>query len=462
MSHHYIPSFKRIREEMLVDIGVNSVEDLFSDIPEEVRLKRPLSLPPRMSEQEVRRHVTEILSKNVPFTKFPVFLGGGVWPHYVPAHVKALVSRAEFLTSYTPYQAEVSQGVLQALFEYQSMICELVGLDVANASMYDWATALGEAALMCARVTERERFLVPDIMSRDRLSVLKNYSSGAGLEIVRVGHNKKTGNVDLEDLKRKLDKNTAGVYIENPAYLGFLEVQVDEIERMAHEAGAMFVVGVNPISLGLLKPPGEYGADIVVGEGQPLGNPVSFGGPALGLFACRGEEKMIRSLPGRISGMTTTVDGKTRGFVMALQTREQHIRRERATSNICSNETLCAIAAAIYLASMGPRGLRDVAEICASNAKFLMKRLGRISGVVAPVFESPHFNEFTMKIVSKEIGIEKMNSELLMRGVHGGKPLKREFPELGETSLVCATELHTEDDMNKFIDSVSAILEERL
>lgn len=456
MSHHYIPNFGKIREEMLAEIGVASVDDLFSDIPEEVRLGRPLSLPPRMSEQEIRRHVREILSKNVSLSEMPAFLGGGVWHHHVPSHVRALISRAEYLTSYTPYQAEVSQGVLQALFEYQSMICELVGLEVANASMYDWATALGEAALMCCRLTGRKRFLVPDLMSRERLSVLLNYTSGPGIDVVEVKHDERTGQVDLGDLRRKLDGGVAGVYIENPAYLGFLETQVDEIERMAHGAGAIFVVGVNPISLGILKPPGEYGADIVVGEGQPLGNPVSFGGPTLGIFACRGEERMIRTLPGRISGMTTTVDGKMRGFVMALQTREQHIRRERATSNICSNETLCAIAAAVYLASLGPTGLREVAEICASNAKYLMKRLGEIKGVQAPLFESPHFNEFVMRCTGKTA--YALNSELLRKGVHGGKPLRGEFTWLGESSLLCTTEVHTKEDLDRFADAVAEIM----
>jgi len=459
MSHHYIPNFREIREEMLAEIGVGSVDDLFSDIPPGVRLKGPLNLPPKMSEQEVRKHVGGLLSKNVPVNRMPTFLGGGIWPHHIPAHVRAIVSRAEFLTSYTPYQAEVSQGVLQALFEYQSMICELVGLDVANASMYDWPTALGEAALMCARLTGRRRFLVPDLMSRDRLSVLRNYSSGAGMEIVEVGHDAGTGQLDLESLSRELNDRTAGVYIENPAYLGFLETRAQEIGEMAHRAGAMFVVGVDPISLGLLKPPGEYGADIVVGEGQPLGNPMSFGGPTLGIFACRGDERVIRSMPGRISGMTKTVDGKTRGFVMALQTREQHIRRERATSNICSNETLCAIAAAVYLASLGPEGLREVAEICASNARYLMKRLGGISGVRVPIFNSPHFNEFTLRLEGGGISVEVLNSELLKAGIHGGKPLKREFPGLGEASLLCTTEIHAKEDLDGLVEAVSRVTE---
>jgi glycine dehydrogenase subunit 1 len=461
MAHHYIPNVREVKEEMLREIGAASLEELFADIPPDIRLKRKLKLPAPMSEIEVKRHVREILSKNRPFTKMPTFLGGGVWPHYVPAHVKSLVRRAEFLTSYTPYQPEASQGILQALFEYQSLVCELTGLEVANASMYDWATALGEAALMCARVTGRRKFIVPRLISWERLSVLRNYVSGSGLEVVEIGYDGHTGQLDLNKLRRELDHDTAGVYIENPSYLGVLETQVDEIAEAAHRAGAQFVVGVNPVSLGLLKAPGDYGADIVVGEGQPLGNHVSFGGPALGIFSCRGEEKLIRQLPGRLIGMTTTLDGKLRGFTMALQTREQHIRRERATSNICSNEALCAVAAAIYITSLGPMGLRKLAETCAANARYAMKRLNAIEGLEAPIFRSPHFNEFTLRCAKPKLTIEKFNARLLRLGVHGGKPIRGEFPELGETALLCTTELHTKEEIDRLVEAAARAVGEK-
>lgn len=311
MGHPYIPNTLETRERMLREIGLQNIDELFEDIPPEIRLRRKLNLPSTMPEIDVINHVRAILSKNKSFTKMPSFLGGGVWPHHVPSHVRHIVQRSEFMTSYTPYQPETSQGMLQALFEYQSLIAELVGLDVANASMYDWATSLGEAALMCARVTGRRKFIIPKIVSKDRLAVLQNYVAGPSIELVEVGHDRETGQLDLEQLGSKIDANTAGVYIENPSYLGFLETQVNEIAGAAHNKGALFVVGVNPISLGLLKAPGDYGADVVIGEGQPLGNSVSFGGPTLGIFACRGEQKLMRQIPGRLIGMTTTLDGNS-------------------------------------------------------------------------------------------------------------------------------------------------------
>ncbi len=458
MGHPYIPNTREIRKQMLREIGAASIDELFTDIPPKIRLKRELKLPPAMSELEVKRHVQAILAKNKPFTQMLSFLGGGVWPHHVPAHVRSLVQRSEFLTSYTPYQPEASQGMLQALFEYQSMIAELVGLEVANSSMYDWATALGEAALMCARVTRRKKFLVPKLISPERFSTLQNYASGPGLEPVKIGYDRTTGQLNLDQLKKEMSQDVAGVYIENPSYLGFLETQVDEIAAATHKAGALFVVGVNPISLGLLKPPGDYGADVVVGEGQPLGNPVSFGGPSLGIFACRGELKLVRQVPGRLIGMTTALDGRTRGYCMVLQTREQHIRRERATSSICTNEALCAVAAAIYLASLGPRGLHDLAELCTSNASYTMKKLNAIKGLRAPIFDAPHFNEFTLNCDDTRVSIQKLNAGLLKRVIQGGKPLRTEFPELGGTALLCTTELHSREDIDRLASALKELL----
>jgi len=458
MGHPYIPNVREIREQMLREIGATSIDELFADIPGKIRLKRKLKLPDAMSELEVRRHVQAMLAKNGPFTQMPSFLGGGVWPHHIPAHVRELVRRSEFLTSYTPYQPEVSQGMLQALFEYQSMICELTGMDVANASVYDWATSLGEAALMCARVTGRRKFIVPALINPERFSTLQNYTSGPGFELTKIGYDRRAGQLDLSQLRKELGGDVAGVYVENPSYLGFLETQVDEVAKAAHEAGTLFVVGVNPISLGLLKAPGDYGADIVIGEGQPLGNPVSFGGPLLGIFACRDDTRLVRQMPGRLIGMTTALDSRTRGYVMVLQTREQHIRRERATSSICSNEALCAVTAAIYLASLGPRGLRELGEACAANANYAMRKLKAIKGLKVPIFDAPHFNEFTLNCDGIGISVAKLNAELLKRGIQGGKPLRGEFPELGETSLMCVTEYHTKDDIDRLIDALVEIV----
>lgn len=458
MTHRFIPNTEKVREEMLEEMGRESVEELFSDIPPECRFEGDLEIP-KMTESELRRHLKSVLSKNSPYTESISFLGGGVWPHHVPSHVENLVKRSEFLTSYTPYQAEASQGLLQALFEYQSLISELVGLDVANSSMYDWASALGEAALMTARLTDGNKFLVPELISPGRLSVLMTYAEGPDLKIEKVSQDPDSGQLVLSDLEEKLDDETAGVYIENPNYLGQIEKRVDEIGEMVKKGDTLFVVGTNPISLGLLKPPGDYGADIVVGEGQPLGIPAHFGGPSLGIFACRNERKFLRQVPGRLVGMAEEQEDKRRGFTQVLQTREQHIRRKNAASNICTNQALNAVAAAIYLSSMGTSGLQKVSKKCAGNARYALKRMREIDGVNAPLFDAPYFNEFVVTFENSSKSGEKINSELLQRGIHGGKPLQKEFPRFGESSLWCFTELHTEGDIDWMIDSLRDILE---
>ncbi|HDI53029.1 MAG TPA: aminomethyl-transferring glycine dehydrogenase subunit GcvPA [Candidatus Bathyarchaeota archaeon] len=456
MPHRYIPnSVAEIKEKMMEEMGIKSIEDLYADIPAEVRFEGKLRIPGPYTEQEVRRRVEALLGRNHRF-RCPPFLGGGVWPHYVPAVVDEIVSRAEFLTSYTPYQPEITQGMLQALFEYQSLICELTGMEVANSSMYDWATALGEAARMAGRLTRRSTILVPYLMSPNRLAVLRAYTEPVDMKVVQVDYDEATGLLDLEDLKEKLGDDTAAVYVENPSYLGFVEEGVDAIAEAAHDIGALFIVGVDPISLGLLRPPGDYGADIVIGEGQPLGNHMSFGGPLLGIFACRGEPRMIRQMPGRIIGMTTTLDGSERGFVMTLQTREQHIRRERATSNICTNQALCAVAAAVYLSLLGPNGLRELAELITSRAHYAMRRIGELTGVRAPIFSSYHFKEFTVSFEEKSV--EEVHRGLLERGIHGGKSLVGEFPELGETALYCVTELHAKEDIDLLVSALEEVL----
>lgn len=459
MLSRYLPNdIAEIRKRMLEEIGARDIDELFSDIDEKIRLKRRLNLPEPLSELDVKRRVEEIMEKNKSFRDVLCFLGGGVWPHYVPSVVDVIASRSEFLTSYTPYQPEISQGLLQALFEYQSMICELLNMDVANCSMYDWATSLGEAARMAARVTGRNTFVIPHYISPIRLEVLKSYAEPAGIKILEVRHDPETGQIDLEDLKSKVSGDVAGVYIENPSYLGFLIKNPDEIAEIAHEAGALFVVGVDPTSLGILEPPGNYGADIVIGEGQPLGNYMNYGGSLLGIFACRDDEALIRQMPGRIIGMTTTIDGETRAFCMALQTREQHIRRHKATSNICTNEALCALRAAVYMALLGPKGFRELGEIILSKTVYAIKRLSKISCLKVPIFKSPHFKEFTVNFDRASITVEEVNKRLLERGVIGGKILRKEFPELGGSSLYCVTEMHKKQDIDKLCDCLSQIL----
>ena len=457
--HPYIPnSIRKIKEDMMREIGIESIDELYADVHQKFRLRRRLNLPDTKSEHDVRRVVEELLSKNETSQDMPVFLGAGCWPHYVPAAVEAVVQRTEFLTSYTPYQPEISQGLLQALFEYQSMICEILAMDVANSSMYDWASALGEAVRMAARLTHRNVALVPKIIHPERLETLRTYSEPAGIRIEPVDNNLETGQLDIEDLKAKISDKTAAVYIENPTYLGFIETQMKEIAEETHDHGALFVVGVDPTSLGVLTPPGEYGANIVVGEGQPLGNPMNYGGPLLGIFACRDDMRLTRQMPGRVVGMTTTMRAGKRGFCMALQTREQHIRRERATSNICSNETLCAVAAAVYLALLGPKGLRDLGETIMSKAYYAMRVLAKIDGVKAPVFKAPHFKEFTVNFDGTGRTVRDIHRSLFERQVHGGKDVSKEFPELGETALHCVTETHSKEDIDRLVSALEEVL----
>ncbi len=457
--HPYLPTgVEEIRREMMKEIGISDIDELFKDIPSEVKLERSLQIPGPYSELELRQQITKTLEKNTSSSDIPVFLGAGVWPHYVPAVVEEVVRRGEFLTSYTPYQPEVSQGMLQALFEYQSMICALTEMDFANCSMYDWASALGEAARMASRVTGKNEIIVPHYLHPERLAALRAYSEPAGIEVIETRQDAETGQIVLEDLEEKISSKTAAVYIENPAYLGYIETEVEAIQDATHRKGALFVVGIDPISLGILKPPGRYGADIVIGEGQPLGNRMNFGGSLLGIFACRGE-RLLRQMPGRIIGMTTTVDGSQRAYCMALQTREQHIRREKATSNICTNEALCAIAAAVYLALLGPKGLNSLCKTILTKSQYAMKRLSEIKGLRTPVFNAPHFKEFTVNFGRSGKTVDEIHQLLLRKRIHGGKIVSREFPELRETALYCVTEIHARQDIDMLVESLAEILE---
>jgi len=458
-NHPYIPNSQpEIKKEMMQEIGIKSIDELYADIPEKYRLKKPLNIPEALSEFEVKKHVETLLSKNKTWNDMPVFLGAGCWPHYVPAVVKEIVQRSEFLTAYTPYQPEISQGMLQALFEYQSMICELTSMDVANCSMYDWASALGEAARMATRITGRREILIPKIIHPERAATLHVYAEPPGIMIEQVAYERENGQINLEDLKNKISDKTAAVYIENPSYLGFIETQVDEISKEAHAHGALFILGVDPTSLGILKPPGEYDADIVIGEAQPLGNAMNFGGPLLGIFACRGDMNLIRQMPGRIIGLTTTMDGGGQGFCMALQTREQHIRREKATSNICSNEALCAVASAVYMALLGPQGLRELGETIMYKANYAMLLISEIDGVKAPIFKSAHFKEFTVNFDGAGLSVKEVHKRLLQHKIHGGKDISKEVPELGETAIYCVTEVHSREEIERLAEVLKEVL----
>jgi glycine dehydrogenase subunit 1 len=458
-NHPYIPNSQlEIKREMMQEIGIKDIDELYADIPEKYRLKKPLNLPNSLSEFEVKKHVEALLSRNKTCNDMSVFLGAGCWPHYVPAVVKEIVQRSEFLTSYTPYQPEISQGMLQALFEYQSMICELTDMGVANCSMYDWASALGEAARMATRITGKREILIPKIIHPERAKTLQVYAEPAGITVQQIGYNAKTGKVNIEDLESKISEKTAAVYIENPSYLGFIEAQVNEISKTAHGHNALFIVGIDPTSLGILKPPGEYDADIVIGEAQPLGNSMNFGGPLLGIFACRDDMNLIRQMPGRIIGLTTTVDGGSQGFCMSLQTREQHIRREKATSNICSNEALCAVASGVYMALLGPQGFRELGETIMYKANYAMRLLSKIDGIKTPIFKNAHFKEFAVNFDESGLSVKELHEKLLRQKIHGGKDVSKEFPEFGETALYCVTEVHSKEEIERLAAALEEIL----
>jgi len=459
--HPYIPnSARRIKEEMLRELEVRDVQVLFGDIPESIRKNSILNLPPAQSEMETKLKVEDLLSRNLSTRDVLSFLGGGVWPHYVPAAVDEIVSRSEFLTSYTPYQPEISQGMLQALFEYQSMIAELMGMEFANSSLYDWATALGEAARMASRVTGRDEFLVPHYVQPDRIQTLKTFCEPAKIRLVEVEQDKQTGAILDGDLQQKIGSKTAGVYLENPSYLGFFEAGAKRIGEIAHQKGALFIIGAEPTSLGLFASPGELGADVAIGEGQPLGNHMNYGGPLLGLFACSGE-RLLRQIPGRLIGQTTTKDGSAKAFTMVLQTREQHIRREKATSNICTNEALCALAAATYLSLMGPLGLERLGNAILANSTYAMRQLKELDGLKVPLFEAQHFKEFVVGFDSTGIATSHVNAKLLQRGIQGGICLHDQFPELGQSALYCVTECHTHEDIDRLAAAIREILGER-
>lgn len=401
-------------KEMLAYLGIDSVERLFDDIPKEVRIDG-INLPEGLSELEARRKVEQLLARNVTVADAPSFLGSGVYDFYVPASVRALVGRAEFYTSYTPYQPETSQGYLQAMFEYQTMMSELTGMECVNNSIYDMATSLGEAALMAARISRGKRFLIPEAIDADRKSVLENYVRGAGLEIIEVKNEPMTSWLDLDDLKSKMNDNVAGVYFETPNMYGVFEELVDDIREVT--GTNILVAGVNPLSLTLARPPGDYGADIVIGEGQMFGNAPNFGGPLLGIFACN--KKHVRKMPGRIVGMTHDIHGH-RAYCMTLQTREQHIRREKATSNICSNQALTILAAAAFMAIRGGDGLKELALDSMLKARGLAAKINALDGFEAPLFSDAHLNEFTacLPLDSYEIF-----NKLAAEGIIGGRPL---------------------------------------
>ncbi len=448
---------RRDREHMLRVIGVKDVMELYRDVPRDTMLEEAprVGFGKVLSEWELRRVVDKILSKNKYFASPPPFLGGGICFHYVPAVIEAIVSRNEFYTAYTPYQPEINQGLLQAFFEYQSLMADLLDMDVVNVSMYDWSTAAAEAMLAALRVTRRKRLVIAGNIHPERLEVIKTWVMGKGVDIKVAGFDERRGTVSIDDLERSVDSETAAVYIENPNYFGVLEEEVEAVANIAHKKGALFVVGVEPLSLGLVRPPGSYGADIVVGDAQPLGIGLNYGGPLLGIYATRWDRKLVRQMPGRLIGLTRTVDGEEQGFVMILQTREQHIRREKATSNITSNEALLAIVAASFLTLLGGHGLRELAKSIWIRSHYTASRLRRI-GVRAPRFEAEFFKEF---VASFPKPYRAIHNHLRAKNIMGGLDLG-DKPPLYDTrsALFCVTEAHSKKDIDLLINAIGEAL----
>ena len=440
----YIPNTDEDRREMLQTIGLAGVEELFSDVPLQVKLEAPLKLPSALSEQELVEHARRLSAENVNIDDYVCFRGAGAYDHFIPSVVRHILSRAEFYTSYTPYQPEISQGTLQAIYEYQSLICQLTEMEVSNASMYDGASALAEAVLMSHRVTGRDKVFLSRALHPEYRQVVRTYLQGMPVKAAEIPC--ASGLTDIDWLKRKLDDQVASVVVQHPNFFGLLE-EADEISQIAHQVGALFVVSVDPISLGILQPPGAYGADIAVGEGQALGGEICFGGPYLGFFATR--EQFLRNMPGRLVGATVDSEGR-RGFVLTLQTREQHIRRAKATSNICSNESLNALAATVYLTTLGKEGLREVALLCLRKAHYAWREVSKLSGF-SSLFPGAFFKEFTVSCPSSP---ERINQSLLKRKIIGGLELKRFYPEYPNGLLVCVTEKRTKEQIDGFVKAL--------
>jgi glycine dehydrogenase subunit 1 len=432
MPSPYLPNTDADRRAMLREIGVSSIEELFQDIPEKLRHAR-FKLPPPLSELELKKELHQLASRNASLDNYACFLGGGSYRHFIPSTVEHVTGRSEFYTAYTPYQAEVSQGTLQTVYEYQSLVCQLTGMEVSNAGMYDGSTAAGEAAIMACVINKRGKVAVSTTINPTYREVISTYVTGRNLSIETV------------ELNSSLSSDCACLIVQQPNFFGYLE-EMEAYVQKAHDIGALFIAIVDPIFLGMFKPPGDYRADIAVADGQALGNPTSFGGPGLGVFACRKE--YLRQMPGRIVGKTVDVEGKP-GYVMTLVTREQYIRRERATSNICTSEALMALAAAVYLATLGKRGLRQVAELCYHKAHYAAEAIAKLRGY-SRVFQKPFFKEFVIRC---PIAPSQINQALFKEGIIGGLDISH---IIDNSMLLCVTEMNTKQEIDKLVEILGA------
>lgn len=445
----YLPLTPQDRADMLAKIGVKSIDDLFTDVPEAARLGGTVDLPKHMTELEVERHVSKLAAKNTPASSVPFFVGAGAYKHHVPSTVDHLIQRSEFLTAYTPYQPEISQGTLQTLFEFQTQVALLTGMDVANASMYDGSTACGEAVVMASRVTKRKKAVLAGSLHPHYADTTKTLCKYLDIDVV----SEPARHDGLGKLTDHITEETACVVVQTPDVFGRLH-DLEPVVKAAHGKGALVIaVFTEPVSLGLVKSPGEMGADICVGEGQGIGVGLNFGGPYVGLFACKNDRNFIRNLPGRLAGETVDADGR-RGFVLTLSTREQHIRREKATSNICTNSGLCALAFTIHMTLLGEKGLRQMARLNHETACDLADRLTSVSGV--ELLTDSFFNEFSLKLPKPAAGVV---DALVDKGVLGGVPASRLFPgAFDDVLIVAATETNTEADLSAFADALKEVL----
>ncbi|MGE6375341.1 aminomethyl-transferring glycine dehydrogenase subunit GcvPA [Peribacillus muralis] len=437
MKHRYLPMTEQDKQDMLQVIGVSAVEDLFKDIPESVRFQGEYDIKPAKSEPALMKELARLASRNADLKSYASFLGAGVYDHYAPVIVDHVLSRSEFYTAYTPYQPEISQGELQAIFEYQTMICELTGMDVANSSMYDGGTALAEAAMLASGQTRRKKILLSKAVHPESREVVKTYAKGQRVDVIEIPY--KDGVTDVAALKELANEDIAGVIVQYPNFFGRIE-PLKEMEEIIHAAKSMFIVSSNPLALGALASPGSLGADIVTGDAQPFGIPAAFGGPHCGYFAVT--NKLVRKVPGRLVGQTVDEDGK-RGFVLTLQAREQHIRRDKATSNICSNQALNALAASVAMTALGKKGVKEMAVQNIQKAHYAKKVLAQKGMEI--VFDGPSFNEFTIKLPAP---FSEINKNLFKKGMIGGFDLGSVYPELKDHMLVAVTELRTKEEID--------------
>ncbi|WP_379966364.1 aminomethyl-transferring glycine dehydrogenase subunit GcvPA [Ectobacillus sp. sgz5001026] len=446
MMHRYLPMTEEDRNEMLSAIGVQTVEELFEDIPERVQFKGDLKLKKAISEPELLKELTKLAAMNANTKEYASFLGAGVYDHFVPVIVDHVLSRSEFYTAYTPYQPEISQGELQAIFEFQTMICELTGMDVSNSSMYDGGTALAEAAMMAAHHTRNKKIIVSETVHPEARAVLKTYAKAQRLNVIEIPH--RDGVTNMDRLQEEMDTDVACVIVQYPNFFGQVE-RIADVERIVHSQKGLFIVSSNPLALGALTPPGKLGADIVVGDAQPFGIPAQFGGPHCGYFATK--KAFMRKLPGRLVGQTKDSEGR-RGFVLTLQAREQHIRRDKATSNICSNQALNALAASVAMTALGKKGVREISIQNISKAQYAKKQFEKVGCSVA--FTGPFFNEFVVKCNRP---VKEINEALFQKNVIGGYDIGKDYPQLENHMLIAVTELRTKEEIDTLVNEMGAM-----